>query len=244
MAESSTNNRSRQMTLAYLVLLNLIPLYGVFGMGWDAKLLLLAYFMETIIAVLFHAIRLWYLHWRWGKLPESLENAKTLAAATGATTIEPSFLPLLMLAVYGMFWSVQLMVLGGFAEKTFPEGIFTSLWYYSQHELAWVTIGCTAIQFMRLVREVFTNQYRAVPIEQLFFQPFRRILIQQLVVILGGFFLVFGALRPYLFLLVALNLAVDLFAFYIENTKLRVFATGNDPVKEKQFDEMKRMLKY
>ena len=96
----------------------------------------------------------------------------------------------------------------------------------------------------RWIKEVITGKYAGVPVEQLFFQPFKRIFVQQLTVILGGFFILFGGTQPYLIILVLINLAADLFFFFIENAKLKAMMTHGDPEAEKKFDDMKRMMKY
>ena len=119
---------SRISQLSQIILFNLIPLYGVLVLKWDAKLLILTYFMETIIALLFHAVRLWYVHFRFGDMPETIENTKKLAQSGNTTQMNPVFLPIFMLAVFGFFCFVQLMILGGFADKAYPDGIFTTMY--------------------------------------------------------------------------------------------------------------------
>ena len=244
MIEPAAAKISRISHLTQIIVFNLIPLYGVLILKWDARLLILTYFWETIIAVLFHAVRLWYVHLRWGSLPETKERSKLLAKESGSTPMNPFFVPLFMLVLFGFFCFVQMMIMGGFAEKSFPDGIFTSMYRSARGELAWVLVSFTFIQLVRFFKEVITGKYAGVPVEQLFFQPFKRIFVQQLTVILGGFFILFGGTQPYLIILVLINLAADLFFFFIENAKLKAMMTHGDPEAEKKFDDMKRMMKY
>lgn len=244
MLQPDTYKPARAARLSQIIVLNLIPLFGVLFLKWDAKLLILTYFIETIITILFHAVRLWYVHWRWGSLPAMHARSQQLAAQSEAKiNIPPAFLPLFMLAVFGMFCFVQAFILGGFTEKSFPEGIFTAMYRAASGELAWVLISFAMMQLIEFVAEVATNKYKEVPAEDLFFKPFRRVFIQQATVILGGFFLLLGGNNAYLIVLVLLNLAADLFFFFIENTKLKAALTRNNPEAEKQYDDMKRLMK-
>ncbi len=238
-----TNQMSRVLGLAYLIVLNFIPIYGVLFLKWDALLLIFSYFWETIIAISFHAVRLWYVHWRWGDLPATKAKATILIKNSGGTTIPPKLLPLFMLGVFGLFCFVQLFVLGGFAEKALLNGIFTSMFQAAKGKLAWVLLSFVMLQFVQLFTEIARGKYEGVPAEELFFQPFRRIFVQQLVVILGGFFILFGGLRSYLILLALLNLAADLFFYFIESARLKAFVTRQNPEAENQYDELKKMMK-
>ncbi len=243
MTEPTTTKLSRVSHLVQIIVFNLIPLYGVLVLRWDARLLIMAYFWETIIAVLFHAVRLWYVHWRWGGLPETKERSLKLAKDSGATTIPPAILPLFMLVLFGFFCFVQMFILGGFAEKAFPDGIFTSMYLAARGELAWVLVSFSFLQLVRFFKEVISGKYAGVPAEQLFFQPFRRIFVQQLTVILGGFFILFGGTQPYLIVLVLINISADMFSFFNENKRLKALATQNSPAAQKKWEEMKRMMK-
>lgn len=242
MDEKTVAKTSRYSLLAQIIVFNTIPLIGVVFYHWNAGLLILAYFMETIVALLFHAMRLWYVHFRWGSHPETKSRGADLAKANGGNSMSGVFLPVFMLAVFGFFCFVQLMVMGGFAEKAFPGGIFHNMYKAATGELVWVLASFTFLQLSRFFMEVIREEYRYTPSEALFFQPFRRILVQQLTVILGGFFIVFGGTTPYVFVLVLVTLAIDLFFFFINNKKLKAFVTKNDPEAEKHYEEMKKMM--
>lgn len=230
--------------LAYLVVLNFIPIYGVLYLKWDALLLIFSFFWETIITILFHAVRLWYVHWRWGDLPATKAKAAILVKSNGGTTIPAKLLPIFMLSVFSLFCLVQLFVLGGFAEKALINGIFTEMYQAAKGKLAWALLSFVMLQFVLLFTEIARGKYEGVPAEELFFQPFRRIFVQQLVVILGGFFVLFGGFQSYLILLALLNLIADLFFYFIESAKLRAFVTRHNPDAENQYDELKKMMKH
>ncbi len=210
-------------------------------MKWDAALLILAYFLETFIAMLFHAVRLWYVDFRWGDHPETRSKAAEMAKANGGSSIPAKILPIFMLVFFGFFCFVQLFVLGGFAQKAFPKGIFYSLYEAATGNLVWVLISFSFLQLSNFVKEVIREQYRFTPSEALLLQPFRRILVQQLTVILGGFFILFGGANAYVIILVLVNLAIDLFFFFINNAKLKALVTKNDPEAEKSYEELKKM---
>lgn len=228
--------------MAQILVFNAIPVFGVLVLGWSAKLLILAYFIETIIAILFHAVRLWYVNFRWGNEPETKRRAADIAMMNNGQGMPAVILPIFMLVFFGFFCFVQLMVLGGFAEKAFPEGIFTSMCQAATGELRWVVISFALLQLSRFFMETIRNEYAYTPSEALFFKPFRRILTQQLTVILGGFIILFAGANSYIFLLVLVTIAIDLFFFYINNEKLRRFMTKGDPKAEKSYEELKKMM--
>lgn len=229
--------------LSNIILMNLIPLYGVLFLHWDARELILAYFLETIIVVLFHAVRLWYVHWRWGSLPETEARRLQYTPADGNTQMPGSFMPIFLLLFCGIFIFVQSMILGGFAEKSFPDGIFQAMYSAAIGNLAWVLASFSMWQLVVFIREVITSKYEGWPAEELLFQPFKRILVQQLTVILGGFVIMFGGGLAYLFVLVLVNIAIDVFGFFIDNAKLKLAMTKGDPEKEKQYEEMRKVMR-
>ncbi|MBI1224280.1 MAG: hypothetical protein GC192_03500 [Bacteroidetes bacterium] len=242
MSELEKSRYTRISQLAQIVIFNAIPLFGILYLGWSAKLLILAYFLETIIAIVFHALRLWYVNYRWGNEPETKSRAAEIARMNKGQGMPASCLPLFMLVFFGFFCFVQLFVLGGFANEAFPEGIFTSMYQAAKGELAWVVLSFTFLQTVRFFMEVIRSEYAFTPSEALFFQPFRRILTQQLTVILGGFIILFAGANSYIIILVLVTIAIDLFFFFINNEKLKAFLTKGDPKAEKDFEELKKMM--
>lgn len=242
MTETSAK-ASKFFRLSNIILMNLIPLFGVLYLGWDARALILAYFLETIIVVLFHAIRLWYVHWRWGNLPETEARRLQYKPTNGAAQMPGSFMPIFLLLFCGIFIFVQSFILGGFAEKSFPNGIFQAMYEAAIGSLAWVLISFSMWQLVVFTREIITNKYEGWPAEELVLQPFKRIMVQQLTVILGGFVIMFGGGMAYLVVLVMVNIAIDIFGFFIDNAELKLAMTKGDPEKEKQYEEMKKLMK-
>jgi hypothetical protein len=233
---------SRILDFIQLVVLHLIPLYGVIFLHWDTRLLICTYFIETVLIVIFHAIRLQIVQYRYGHLAETAAKSKKLAESHGSTTMPSQFIPIFSLIVFGFFCFVQILIMGGFASEAFRPHVFAAMYQAARGPLFWVLISFAVLQLQQLIAELISEKYAGTPVEELFFKPFRRIFVQQLTVILGGFFMLFGAHQWYLILLVLINLAVDLFAFFIENKRLRSALTHNDAKAEAQYDELKKMM--
>ncbi len=229
--------------LANIIVMNLIPLYGVLFLGWNAHELILAYFLETIIVVLFHAVRLWYVHFRWGSLPKTEALRLKYKPEDGGTQMPASWLPIFLLVFCGIFIFVQSMILGGFAEKAFPDGIITAMYRAAMGNLTWVLVSFSMMQVIVFVREVMTNKYAGIPAEEIVLQPLRRIFVQQLTVILGGFVVLFGGGIAYLGVMILVNIAADLFGLFIDNANLKLAMTKGDPEKEKSFEELKKIMR-
>ena len=242
MAEPDVVTPSKYPQIAQIIVFNTIPLIGILFFHWDAALLILAYFIETIVALLFHAVRLWYVNYRWGNEPETKSRVVNQQLMNSGQGMSASWLPIFTLVFFGFFCFVQLMVLGGFANRAFPEGIFTSMYQAATGKLAWAVSSFIFLQLSRFFMEVIRGEYAFTPAKALFFQPFRRILVQQLTVILGGFFIIFGGTTPYVFILVLVNLFIDLFLLFIDNKKLKTLVTKSAPEAEKHYEELKKML--
>jgi hypothetical protein len=106
----------------------------------------------------------------------------------------------------------------------------------------WPLMVFTAVQVQVILVEYFSGRYENTKAEEFFFRPFRRILTQQLVVILGSFLVLFGGHKAYTFLLVAINFAFDLLFFYL--TPKAVNRTVKlSPEAQKNLEELDKMMK-
>lgn len=188
-------------TTVYLNALFLLMLL-VIGVA-DAFMIVITYFLETVIIGLIHVVKL-FLTVKHGKPPKP--DSKGF---NGYGVI------LFFIFHYGIFVSVQsAFVFGFFGVDTFSsQGVFDAYW--DALLSPGMLMALASILFTNL-SYFFTNfwkpkKYRDYGPDEIFMKPYLRIIIQQFVVIIAAFFLVvLNAGLAAAILLIVLRLAVDL----------------------------------
>ncbi len=166
-----------------IILSNLLPLLGVFFLGWDPFSVFALYIIETIIIGLFHAFKLFYLL-QFNEVDKSIDPKQTNQLPPKPVFLVPFFLFHFMFFVF-----VQTVLV--FAGLNTGDGFlsaFGKLYEYTQGEYRWIVGSFTMITLFTFINEVFINKkYREVSYGKVFLEPYPRIFIQQFVVIIGGF---------------------------------------------------------
>lgn len=169
-------------TIATMILVNAIPLYGVVVGHWDGIAVITLYILETVIIGLFHALRILYYG-----LIEAPEKGfkKTL------------FVVMLFLFHFNFFIFVQSALFFGLAESS-VDGItegFNVVHNFKLFIKEPYLISIYAFIVGQIVysgREIFfLNSYQNMTLDKYMFLPYTRIFIQQFVVILGAFVFLF-----------------------------------------------------
>lgn len=166
-----------------LLVINLVPLFGVFYYRWDAYSIILFYVAETILIGLIHIVKMTALYIMNSKRPSALSQKRTNTGVKGLGLI-PFFT-----FHYGFFIFVQMMVFGGFTKqnilKVLPQ-LFTENYKY-----AFAVIFITKIA--NLITDLFwdIDSDKKLP-DDVFFEPYPRIVVQQFMVILGAWFSILG----------------------------------------------------
>lgn len=173
------------LELFYWILLNLITLWGVWFKGWDAKIIFLVYCLESVIVGIYTLIKI---------LLSALNKSSEMSKYANGTTplVFGLFLMLFFTFHFGLFIFVQLSIFLGVANLGYDNtisviGLFTNptkyLPVYAQLLLLsfFITHGLIVIKNF-----VITKQYKTAKLTTLMFEPYGRIIIQQLVVIMGS----------------------------------------------------------
>lgn len=189
-------------SVAFLIVINLIPLVGVFALGWDVGFLMLIYWMETVVIGLFNIPKLltsrgrnkdrpWWLVW--------LGN---------------SFITAFFCFHYGMF---------NFGHVTFLKSLF-DLPAVGPDVL--IVAGGLSLShaFSLIVNWFGKREYEDVTVNEQMFKPYGRVIIMHVAILLGGFFLNGGnrgALGP-LILLIAMKTGFDVMAHAVSHGWLKL----------------------
>jgi hypothetical protein len=187
-------------TDALIVAVNLIPLIGVWFLGWDAKEMFLVYCLETVIVGFYTILQLLLVtHVK----KRGVFNTQTGAVASGY------FFVFFFILHYGFFIFVQLNIflsvlkipeLGNFGAAF--EFLFHFPKYLSNDALLVLFSFILSYGAMVASRFVISGKYKTARLGIVMFSPYPRIIVQQIVVILGTFVLLFGAGASKVFMLI------------------------------------------
>jgi hypothetical protein len=193
-----------------LLIANLIPVIGVWFLNWSAKEVFLVYCFETIIIGCFTLVKMLIT----GLIVKKDEWQTT----GGSTTKQPFWLFMLFFLIhYGLFVSVQMGIffavsgIGDEAGITFFN--FFSKWPSLLTNDAYIMLGVFIVSYgFRLTTDfILTGDYKTSSLGYLMFQPYGRIFIQQVTVILGSMFLSFGAGKIFILIFAMIKIFFEVF---------------------------------
>ncbi|MCC7519382.1 MAG: hypothetical protein IT578_09385 [Verrucomicrobiae bacterium] len=204
-ATSSSDPGLRRPSAVALVAANLVPLYGALFLGWETFPVLLLFWVENVIIGVFNVL-------------------KILFAGQGHLT--KVFLLPFFCVHYGIFTMVHGVFVIGFFGGAFGLGTPVPTLAAVQHlmeqqHLAWAVFGLFLSHAISFVLNYLRGgEYRQANPAALLMQPYGRVIVMHLTILLGAFIL--AALRTptvALVLLVGLKLALDLRAHLRERRK-------------------------
>ena len=173
--------------------LNAITLFiGLLLLDWRPAIIVFAYVFETIIIGIIHVFKLWSV-FSWGTTQKNTPVSKDPRQMNGF-----GFIPF-FIAHYFFFIFVQSVFIFSFMGSSIPginnDGFdvlrnYKTLLSQTDMQLAFASIAITNTAFA--TRNFFIPQrYHDFTMQQLFMQPYIRIIVQQFVSILAGFFFFF-----------------------------------------------------
>jgi len=194
-----------------LLIANLIPVIGVWFLGWSAKEVFLVYCLETIIIGLFNLLRM-FIAGISGRTTDEWETTG------GAKLKQPFWLFMLFFLVhYGMFVAIQMGIFFSVSGIGDDHGItfwnFFSRWPSLLTNEAYIMLGVFIVSYgFRMTTDfILTGDYKTSSLSYLMFQPYGRIFIQQVTVILGSMFLSFGAGKVFILIFAAIKIFFEAF---------------------------------
>lgn len=193
----------------FTILINLVPLWGVLFNGWDPKQIFLIYCAESIIVGLYNILKMLIVT---QVKPKDVWDEKT------GTEVSGYFFILFFIVHYGFFVAIQLMFFLGsskIADTMNPIKALTvlpSLMDNYTRALLWGFVGIYGLKM--IIDFIFSGEFRRASMGLLMFSPYIRIFIQQFVVIVGGFFLTFGAGKIFMLVFVLVKIFFEVFINY------------------------------
>ncbi len=197
----------RFISPAALIIANLIPLYGVLFLGWDIFSILILYWAESGIIGAFTVIKILFMAFR----------SKSVALIVLSILMAGFFC-----LHFGGFMTVHLFFIIILSE-TAAVDVFDLSTLFPQA----VAMGLVINGFLPLVishgLSFFNNfigkkEYNSTGTGDLIFGPYKRIMIMQATLILGGFaVMVVGQSTALVVLLIAIKIGVDLWSHIREH---------------------------
>lgn len=195
---------------------NLIPVLGVLLWGWRLSDLILLYWIENGVVGLYTIAKIV------ASRPAGVPRAKLIMGKV-------SGVPFFVLH-YGLFWLIHglfVVALFGGPGPTIPVQPHT--FFFAAVIVTWLRADVYALPALGLLLShgvsFLTNylgrgEYRRLGPDELMLLPYGRVALLHLVVMAGGFLVLFlGQAQPVLLLFVAVKVAVDLRAHLVERQR-------------------------
>ncbi|MFM9944020.1 MAG: DUF6498-containing protein [Bacteroidia bacterium] len=216
-----------------LLLINLVPLYGVLFLDWQAMIIILFYVAETILVGILQVFKMAALYIMNHNNPAALVVIRTNTGVKGLGLI-PFFI-----FHFGFFVFVQMMIFGGFTNQNLIQSF--GLLFTGDYKYAMAIIFITKLSL--LISDLFWNPEIETQLpDDVFFEPYPRIFVQQFMVILGGWGIFFGqGMMGYLIVLIGCKIVLDLILANISKNWIKDMANaGKGAYRRDEVDTEKK----
>lgn len=217
-----------------LVIVNLIPLYGVWFEGWNASQVFLVYCLETVIIGIVNVLKMACVT-IFVRTKDTWQNGGSFTMQSGW------FFILFFIAHYGIFVFVQTQIFFSVSGLV-PEGSFLGAYKKIPALLGdngkLMLMIFVAFYTLQTIFDFFlSGKYKVISLGRLMFEPYMRIFVQQFVVILGSMFLNFGAGKIFILIFVTAKIFFELFVNFS-----RFLEIGEKKMLQKKERENKNLL--
>lgn len=200
----------RKLTVAdyFLIFVNLIPLYGVWFEDWNASQVFLVYCLETVIIGVINVVKM--------ACVTLFVKSKDVWENGGGTSMQSGwFFILFFIAHYGIFVFVQTQIffgVSGIADNTSILGTYRRIpALLGDNGKLLLLIFITYYTLQNIFGFFVNGAYKAISLGRLMFEPYMRIFVQQVVVIVGSIFLSFGAGKVFILIFIVVKIFFELF---------------------------------
>jgi len=193
MAAGLQNLYKKQLSQSdyFMIAANLVPVYGVLFEGWSAQEIFIIYCLETIIIGIFNLIKM--------GIVTAIRKTDTWYNGPSRTQQHGLFFMFFFLIHYGFFVAIQMAIFFSVSGIIKDGSMNLFSFFYKWPQLlsgnAWFMLAGFIISygFGMMYNFILPGTYRTISLSMLLFQPYMRIFVQQVTVILGSMFLSFGA---------------------------------------------------
>jgi hypothetical protein len=192
----------------YLIAANLLPVYGVWVLGWNAIEVFVVYALETLILGMLTVVKL---------IIASMHGNRHDWYAGGHKSKQSGLLFIVFFIIhYGLFAAVQTSIFSESAGINPPGSsmlYFFFHWYHYINQNIALMLGGFLVSYMAnsFIPFIVNREYKTTPMMKLMFQPYGRIFIQQITVILGSMVLVVGDGKVFVLIFALVKIYVDVY---------------------------------
>lgn len=195
-------NPASIVSVLVLVASNLIPVYGVLALGWDVFPIVLLFWLENVVIGLLNVLRM-----------------VTAQPAEGPMWAAKLFMVPFFTVHYGIFTLVHgvfVLVLfsgGGVEHVGGPHELAGAVREaVASRHLGWPLLALAASHFVSFVGHwLLDGEFRTTPLMKVMMQPYGRIIVLHVTILLGGFLVMsLGSPVWALLLLIVLKIGFDL----------------------------------
>jgi hypothetical protein len=202
-----------------LLFVNLIPLVGVLFLDWDLYSIMVLYWLENLVIGGFNIIKMTFAAKADSSLSQKLFSIPFFTFHYGFFCF-----------VHGIFVMVLFQPGGLFATSFSPFDLFSLSFMQSlARAFNWALLALVLSHGLSLVSNYFLAQeYLTVSVQEQLFQPYRRIIILHMTILVGGFVtMILGAPIFALVFMVILKTVMDVRAHQQEHQLLRPRSAAN-----------------
>jgi hypothetical protein len=195
-----------------LIAANLLPVIGVLFWDWSPIQIFMVYALETVVIGIFTILKLAISTIARGK--DDWYNQGKTAQVSGF------FFILFFIMHYGIFVMIQTGIFIGVSGigKGYNLNFFDFFIHWPRYigpDGYYMLAGFIISYGFNLIWNfIRPGYYKTIPMMLIMFQPYGRIFIQQLVVILGSIFLAFGAGTIFIMIFAAVKIFIEIFIDY------------------------------
>ena len=196
----------------FLIIANLLPVYGVWFLDWSARQIFLVYCLESVIIGVFTLTKL--------VIATAIRKKDWWLNNGSRKIMHGIFFIILFLLHYGLFVGIQLTAFLNFTSinnNLNPDAfalVFHPFSYLDKDAWLMLSVFVFGYGYENLSFFILDNEYRTKPFMRIMFEPYLRIFIQQFLVLLGGFALGFGAGRVFILLFAIIKIFFTVFIDY------------------------------
>jgi hypothetical protein len=192
----------------FLIVANMVPVIGAIFLNWDPKEIFIVYCLETIIVGLVNLLKMGIV--TLVRPVHDWHNRGSVARQHGL------FFMFFFLIHYGIFTTVQMGIFFGVSGIGDAHNITLFNFFFKWPALLTMDTIIMVIAFaisytLKVVFDfILTDEYRRISLMHLMFQPYGRIFIQQVAVILGSMGLLLGGGTVFLVIFACVKIFFEL----------------------------------
>ena len=198
-----------------LILVNLVPIIGVWFYDWDPNQVFLVYCLESVIIGGYNVIKMLVTTF-FGYAKDDPLQIKGLGYFGGL------FLVAFFIIHYGFFIFVQMSIFLSISQlqtnvkspMDFIRFLFHIKDYLSPTLFMLLLAFVISYGFMMLKHFIIPGTYKKTSVITLMFMPYPRIIVQQITVILGSMFLAFGGGKIFILIFACIKILIEVMIDY------------------------------